>query len=418
MLYQHQKKIIQADPKKCGLFLSVGTGKTRIALHLARGRTLIIAPKTQIEDGNWPREFNKIGKENLKIKGIWTISKEMFRRDHATLQAFDTVIVDEAETCLGVTPNIRWRKKQPVPKASQLFEALESYLERTKPSRLYLCTATIVRSAMTVWAAARLLGKKFDFYKFRDRFYVRLPMPFREVYAPVTKDAVKTYLAKVVRSIGYVGRLDDYFDVPEQTWKTDSIELTAEQTARIKALRFEYPDPLVLLGKQHQVENGILTGDQFNKAESFKNGKIDKIIGYTIQFPRIVIFAKYRAQIHNIEHALTTFDKRLTVMKMTGETKDRGALLKQAATLKRCVFICQAQISAGWELKEFPVMIFASRTHSYTDYQQAIGRIQRADNIKKNLYIKLVVRNGVDAAIDKSLENKQDFDEKLYVQNI
>jgi predicted helicase len=75
----------------------------------------------------------------------------------------------------------------------------------------------------------------------------------------------------------------------------------------------------------------------------------------------------------------------------------------------------QAQISAGWELPECPVMVFASRTYSWVDYEQAIGRIQRVNNIKKNLYINLVVKGGVDEAIDKSLLNKKDFSERVYL---
>ncbi len=421
-LYAHQKEIIEKDPKIAGLFLGTGSGKTRIALYLSRGTTLIIAPKTQVEDENWQREWEKIIQERAKkaldyprIKKLIVISKETFRRDHEKLPRFDTVIGDEAHTLLGVTPNTRWRKKLPVPKTSQLFEALEAYIYRTKPSRIYLCTATIMKSPMTVWGAAKILGRKIDFFKFRDRFYVRLPMPFREVYAPRNDDKVKDFLAKIVRNIGHVGRLENFFDVPQQTWKTDHIELTAKQIARIKKLPLEYPDPIVCVGKKNQVENGVLAGDEYNEPEYFDNGKIEKILDYAAEFPRIVVFAKYRAQIDQIENALKK--DKLKVLTMTGDTKERGKVIAEAVKAKQCVFICQAQISAGWELKEYPVMIFASRTHSFVDYDQAIGRIQRADNIKKNLYIKLVTRykGSIDEAIDRSLENKQDFNERIYL---
>ena len=48
MLYEHQLKIITDNRKKTGIFLGTGSGKTLIALSLARGKTLIIAPKTQV----------------------------------------------------------------------------------------------------------------------------------------------------------------------------------------------------------------------------------------------------------------------------------------------------------------------------------------------------------------------------------
>lgn len=422
-LYDHQKKIIKADPTKCGLWLGTGTGKTRTALSLAKGEILVIAPKTQVEDGNWEREYKQVlighleryprGNDFPVIKPRLTvISKEAFRRDAAILPRFNTVIVDEAHTCLGVRPNTRQVMRRPVPDASQLYEALQAYVARTKPDRLYLCTATIVKSPFTVWAAGILLGKKWDFYKFRETFYTKLPMPGREVWIPKTDKKIKDKLAEMVHDIGYVGRLEDYFDVPEQTYVTKNVELTGKQKDRLKTLRLDYPDPIVLLGKRHQLENGCLPGDEFNDAEEYDNEKVEKILELAAEFPRMVIFAKYTAQIKQIDQALNKAGYCTWVL--DGKTKDRKGILKQANELPG-IFIAQAQISAGWELPQYPVMVFASRTYSYVDYAQALGRVQRANNIKKNLYINLVVKGGVDEAVDKSLANKQDFDERLYL---
>jgi len=154
-LYKHQMDIVREDKSKIGLFLGTGAGKSLIGLSLARGSTLVICPKTQKEDRNWEREAQR---NKLKID-LTVISKEEFRKRAFGLKPYDTVIVDEAHTCLGVTPSVKWVKKQAVPKTSQLFEELYKYIQRTKPKRLYLCTATIIRSPMTVWAASVLLGK-------------------------------------------------------------------------------------------------------------------------------------------------------------------------------------------------------------------------------------------------------------------
>lgn len=411
-LYAHQKKIIDEDPKKCGFWLGTGSGKTRVALMLAKGLIIVICPKTQKEDGNWEREWKLLNRKDNAT--LIVVSKEEFRRDHTTLPEPDTLIVDEAHSCLGVTPNIRWRKKQAIPKTSQLFEALESFIERTKPDRFYLCTATIIQSPMTVWAAAKLLGKHIDFYKFRSLFYIRLPMPGREVWQAKSDDHSKEMLAKLVRSIGYTGRLEDFFDVPEQTFRTVHVELTAKQKARIKEIPMEFPDPIVRVGKIHQIENGVLAGDEFNEPEIFENVKIDKILELALEFPRMVIFVKYTAQIGLIQGAL--IKSGYTTIAMTGQSKDRGTLIKYANSFDKCIFICQAQISAGWELPEYPVMVFASRTYSFVDYDQALGRIQRSNNIKRNLYINLVVKGGIDEAVDRCLINKQDFNEKIYAK--
>lgn len=407
-LYKHQQDIINDDPKKCGLFLGTGSSKTRIALELAQGSVLVICPKTTKEDRTWERENEKWSLH----KDISVISKETFRRDVDTLHAYTTIIIDEAHTTLGVTPNIRWKNKKPIPKTSQLFEALEIFVERTKPERLYLCTATIMKSPMTVWGAAQILGKNWNFYEFRDAFYFKLPIPGREAWLAKSDTETKERLAKAVKKLGYVGRLENYFDVPPQTYKTIYCELTAQQKERIKQIKMEYPDPIVRIGKVHQLENGVLSGDEFSKAEVFENSKIDTILDLSIEFPRMIVFAKYTAQIAQIEAACKKAGKM--VFTMTGDTKDRGSLLEGLKDMSEYIFIVQAQISYGWELPECPVMVFASRTYSFVDYEQSLGRVQRSNAIKKNLYINLVVKGGVDEAVDKCLMNKKDFNEKLY----
>ena len=407
--YKHQQIIIDEDPKQTLFALGTGSGKSYIALSLAKGKTLIICPKTLKEDGAWGRQLSKMD----KVLDITVFSKETFRRDAHLLPRFDTVIVDEADTCLGATPNLHWVKKQAVVKTSQLYDELSSFVKRTNPERLYLLTATITRSPMTVWAAGTLLGRNWDFYKWRNTFYFRLNMPGREVWRAKDDSATKDRLAKAVHSIGYTGRLEDYFDVPLQTFKTVFVDLSTSQKERIKELRFEYPDPLVLLGKKHQVENGILIGDEFRKTEYFDNEKIEKIKDYALEFPKMIIFAKFIAQIEQIEKAMKDLGKKTFVL--TGQVKGRGEIIAEANKCEDYVFICQSQISAGWELSSCPVMIFASLSYSITDYLQSVGRIQRANNLKKNLYIHLVARGGIDTAVFNAIETKTDFNERIFL---
>ena len=49
-LYEHQKKVLLEDKHRCGLFLGTGAAKTRTALCLAEGKTLVVCPKQQRED--------------------------------------------------------------------------------------------------------------------------------------------------------------------------------------------------------------------------------------------------------------------------------------------------------------------------------------------------------------------------------
>jgi len=413
MLYKHQKEIVDQDVKKTGLWLGTGSGKTRTALAMAKGKTLVICPKTQKEDQNWEREAKEMG---IEID-LTVIGKEAFRRDYLTLGKFDTIINDEAHTCLGVTPSIHYKNKMPRPKASQLFYALKEYITKHNPERIYLVTATIVKSPMTVWGAGVILGQwsaNIDsFYKFRSIFYVKLPMIGREVFTAKSDKETKERLGKLVRKIGFVGRLEDYFDVPEQTYKNVFIDLTKEQVTAIKDVKIEYPDPIVAIGKINQVENGILAGDEYNKEKTFTENKTEKILEYAEEFPKMIVFVKYTQQINNLERNLLKAKKK--VYTLTGKTNHRGELLAMLKKSDEYVLIVQAQISAGWELPDCPVMIFASRTYSFVDYDQAIGRILRSNKLKKNLYITLIAKSQIDLAIEDALVNKKDFNEKIYV---
>lgn len=407
-LYNHQKEIIDKDPQKAGFWLGTGTGKSITALMLAEGRTLVVCPKVLREDKTWQQNLAKIDKQlDLKV-----ISKEDLRKLDI-VPNHDTLIIDEADTCLGVSPNVMYRNKQPIPKASQLFYKL--YSIKDKPKRLYLLTATIMKSPMTVWAAAVILGKaSLDSHtRFRDIFYVKLPMGGRrEVYAPRKDSDTKDRLVKFAKSLGFTGRLEGFMDVPEQTFRNEYVELTNEQLTMLKEVQIDYPDPLVRIGKKCQVENGILVGDEYSKGQYIKDNKIEKIQNYSIEFPKMIVFARYSMQIQKIKDSIK--DKPVYVL--DGKTKDRGEMINMLKTMDEYVLIVNTSISAGWELPECPVMMFASRDYSFVNYTQSLGRIHRANNLKKNLYINLIARGKtVDSAIDKALESKQDFDERLYV---
>lgn len=411
-LYQHQKDIIKDNPQKTGLFLGTGSAKTLTALLLAEGRILCITPKQQREEQNFIREADKWGLD----KNITQLSKEDFKKLAPSLQGYDTVIVDEAHTVAGVTPNIRYKKGVPYPKSSQLYDSLHAYLLRHPPKRLYLLTATPTRSPMCVWGMAQLLGKKWNFYEFRDVFYFHIRKGYTDIFMPKKDEQAKERLGKAVRSLGYTGKLDDYFDVPDQVYKDVYVELTPEQKRHLKEVMVEYPDPLVQVGKRHQVENGIRVGNEFEEGIEIKDNKIDAIKDYAFEFPKMVIFARYTMQVAKIKKVLE--DEGYYVLTLQGNTKDRRGTIENAEKAEKCIIIIQSQISAGFELPSFPVMIFASMDYSLCNRVQAEGRILRANALKKNLYITLVAKGGVDASVHKAIKSKVDFQEKIYIKDL
>lgn len=410
-LYKHQEDLIKKDPKKTGIWWGTGTGKTLAALSLAEGNTLVITTKTVRDDKTWERQFGKI--ISSKVIFLKVISKEDLRRDYESFPRFNTVIIDESHTICGLTPNVRYVKKQPIPKASQLFDSCKQYLTRISPDRLYLCTATPIKNPMSVLAAAWLLNKDWDFYEWRSIFYFKLPTPgYSEIWVPKRDNETKDRLAKAVKSLGVTGRLSDFTDVPQQTHVIKNIPLSKEQIITLGELPMLYPDPIVLVGKRHQVEQGVLSGNEFEEAQTFQTGKIDAILDMCEQYEKVLVFAKYTAQIQLINKALDK--EKIPVYMLTGQTKDRETLIKDANNSERCVVICQSQISAGFELPTFRCTVYASESWSYIDFDQSLGRTLRINNLASNLYVYLI-SGKVDKRVREALENKQDFSERIFI---
>ncbi len=414
-LYKHQQDIVDTDPKKCGLFLGTGSGKTRTALALARGKTLIIAPKTTRDDKTWERNlatFSFVGKSTI----IHVISKETFRRDWEKLPYYNTLIGDEIHTMCGISPVFKWVNKKPVPKTSQLFDAMYGYIQKHNPERLYLLTATPVRNPLAVFALMCLLGKKTldSFESFRRTFYVPVNMNHREIYVAKKDTESQDKLGALVQSMGYTGRLSDFADVPEQTHRVVNVPLTKEQQAKLKELPIDFPDPLVLVGKRHQVEQGVLKGNEYEASQTFPTGKLEVIEDLYEEFGKVLVFAKYTEQIHIIS---ANFNGVVPIFILDGNTKDRGEVIKQAELSDKCIVIAQASVSAGYELPSFRCTVYASQSYSYVDYAQSLGRTLRINNLQKNLYVYLL-SGDVDRAVYKALENKGDFQEATYAKVI
>ena len=147
-----------------------------------------------------------------------------------------------------------------------------------------------------------------------------------------------------------------------------------------------------------------------NQTKIFKSHKIDYILERALEFPKLLIFANYTAQI--IEIAKKLKEEGYNVSTLTGGTKDRSFIRTVNDIPEPHIIIAQSSISSGYELPSFPCVIYASKSWRYVDYEQSLGRVLRANHLKKNLYIHLVVK-GCDMDCHKAIMSGQDFQEKL-----
>jgi hypothetical protein len=420
-LYDHARKIVEDDKKWTGLWLGTGSTKTRIYLMLARGKTLVVCLKNERDEKKFYKEIEKIREHMPSFNlDLTVISKEDFARDCDTLGTYDTVIIDEAHRFLGTATRERYvgprGAKRSQIAVTQLHEKLYAYIQKNRPERFYMGTASIMKDPLTVWAAARMYGINLNFYEFRMQYYFPIGKGFQQNWKVRTNQFLKDMLTELAHSFGYVGRLNDYFDVPDQIYKTITVELTPDQVKALKRADVDYPDPNERLMKYHQIQNGILLGNEYVPDVLIKDNKCDQIIELAQEFPMVTVFARYTKQIEKIAAEVTKHFPSKKVFILNSNCKDREKLFAEAQSCDDYVFISQIQISEGWELKECPVMIFASINKSVVNYLQACGRIQRADRIKKNMYVRLQANHKVDMGYFKAIDQKKDFDEALYAK--
>lgn len=415
-----QKKIITDNKSRTGIFLGTGVGKTLPTLVISEGNILVICPKQQMLDKTWQENNEKfeLGKD------LTVINYDMFWRYPEKWKRFKTVILDEGHRALGVLPETRQRNRVSIPKASKTFEAILEYLHIYPPERFYVCTATPMGKPMNVWALAKLFGKNWDFFKYRQTFYFPTMMGRRQVWLPKKDEATRDRLALNVQKIGYTGSISDFMDVPEQTHINVSIPLSDEQKIAVRDLISSEADPLVMRSYLRTIENGILYGKKVEalsekedlmvkETKFFKNGKVDYIIERAEEFPKMFVFAAYTAQVNAIAEALRAEGHE--VRTVTGSTKDRATVFKEIEAAPKGIVVVAAQICEGYRVPSAPCMIFASKSNRFVHYDQGKGRILDSQHLKKNLYIHLVVPDGADEDCHASIKSGSDFMEKLSV---
>ena len=418
-LYDHQKKIVDDDPKKALIALGTGGGKTLVSLKLSRNRILTIVPKQQKLDATWERNDREFG-TNCDLT---VVTKEEFRRDWETYERFDTVIVDECHYMLGMLPDMKQVKGIEVPKTSQMFDALRKYIFKHNPERLYMVSATPAAKAMNVFALGMIFGKKWNFYEFRNRYYIKKKMGYRTIWIQRNSEKIKEELATLIRGFGYTGQLSDWFDVPQQVHIEKHFALSDDQKKAIKEVVKTEADPMTARTKRRSIENGVLYSDEVfaisakedrmkKVTKLFANEKLEYIVDRAQEFKKMLIFAAYTGQVHQIADRLK--EEGYNVSTLTGQTKNRGDVIKNAEAADQMFVVAQSGISSGYELKSFRVMVFASKSWKVLDYTQGLGRFLRADNLNKNLYIHLITSGGVDEDCHKAILDGHDFQERIY----
>jgi predicted helicase len=123
------------------------------------------------------------------------------------------------------------------------------------------------------------------------------------------------------------------------------------------------------------------------------------------------VVCRYNAEVGNVAFKLLN---SIDVVIIKGDVKDRHAEIQRANKLDKCVVVVNAACSEGYELPTFDLMVFYSYDFSLKNFIQMKGRVQRINNVKKNVYLSLINKNTIDEDVYKSIQKKEDFDLAIY----
>ena len=409
-LYQHQKDFLKKNPNKSSLVWSCGTGKTRAAIEWSNQYgfdVLIICPKAL--KANWEREAKRWSSKKImfqgkvlaeSVDGYKIVTKEEFRRDWDKLPAYAQLICDEVHNGF-LTPNFK----------SQMSKALKGYLKKHNVPRVLLLSATVYTSSpWNIYNLAWYTGHQWDYRKFKYEYFDDVWMGPKVI--PVVKKDAQPRLAKLVQKIASVVDIHDVMDVPLQHHlDPEYFALTKEQQ---KAIKGAYdPLPIVRYTYQHEIENGVLLGNEFRKFQLFDCDKNSRIYDICREHVKVAIVCRYNMQIAELEEGLLS--EGFEVLVIQGSVSNRDEVTLQAEKLDKVIVIIQADCAEGYQLPSFELCIFASMSYSYTKYEQICGRFLRMDKPSRTTFIYLLTEgDSMDQAVYDSIKNKQDFQIELY----
>lgn len=386
-LYKHQQDLLTLNPKRHLIAFGTGTGKSLSALALADKNNidcLIIVPKHLVE--NWRRniaQYNYTQKHTI-------ITKETFRRDFKKLPAYAGVIVDESHAFFGYT--------------SQMHKSLASYMKAHNVEYRFLLTATpVTATPYSVFACAKLLGYEWNWYSFTNKFFVKIRMGHRFVSQP--RKNISDDLIKLIKTMGSLVKMEDCIDVPSQSFETVYFDMLPEQKKAIKEL--DEPVHIVRFTQMHQIENGSLKSDGYRENRHYDNGKLEYILNLSDEIKKFAVFCRYNLQIDRYAELLQK--KGHTIFIIRGDVKNRDEVVQAVEQTEECIVLIQSSCATGYELPSVGVILFASLSFSYLDYSQSVGRFMRINKPKKNIYIHLVKKGGVDEGVYEAISNKKDF---------
>jgi len=392
-MYDYQLEYLSKLPKSDAVMAAeMGTGKTRMALYEANKRfpgvaRLVIAPASVVRAESWQREAQALGIEEPVVMSYETIRRRPETVEQLSKSKF-FLILDESHAI-----------KVPTTKQARAVQKIRKGAVQT-----FLLSATPIPNGWKDWAGySILLGHTKNWTEFREKYEVRKKAFFGNFYQTVGYRNVKTLEAQ-------------FESVARRLDRSEANELPDKQFIQLSIL----PSPKYTKIERERMYNGEPL-DNFPKLiNALRQSTIETRVPDLTTIlegtnENVVVFYNYKLEASAIEKIAKTLKKKIFYA-----NGDKHTLPSKGTwdSIENSVTIAQYQsASEGVEMTYASICVYFSPTYSYKNYYQSQGRLHRNGQTKKCVFYEFDVVKTVDDQIWKALNNKQDFDTKLWAQS-
>lgn len=428
-----------------GLFMEMGTGKTKIAIDWAGigyynydvKRVLVICPLSVI--GVWQRQIRMHLPFFARVRALTGSTPEraaLIRRMIRSPQpSQDWLIINYEGIWRGDGRNRiedlleKWgpdlvicdeghRIKSATAKQSKVAARIGGFAEQ----RLVLTGTPITKSPLDVFGQFRFLDTDIfgsNWYKFKNKYGVWGGWGRYQLRGYKNLDQ----LIDGVRSNTFRIKKEQAIDLPEKVSVTVPVQLgqkaiiayakmAKEMIIEIEETHATAAIVLVKILRLSQITSGFIKTVK-NDIRVLDNGKlntcIDLLSDILAQDKKVVIFVRFRYDIERLQGAIKNkFKIDPLILSGSVPQSQRDGLIERFQNDKnQKIFVAQIQAgSLGIDLTAASVAIFYSLDYAYANYVQAQDRLHRIGQTNKVTYYHLVVPHTIDALTLEILKQK------------
>lgn len=369
-----------------------GTGKTITAIHhylkySSGEKLLIFAPPAKKKEGGWDRDIQFICDTYDISINYEVVSYGMLAKTPKPLEKY-FVIFDEAHYI-----------KNPTSKRGK-----QACLLAQSATHFSLLTATPMANG---WEDSVNYFIMFGFAKNKTQFnkehaiFQNITMgniTFPKIVGWRDEEQLQEWYKSFTVSISK----DEALDLPPLVFETVSFEPSKEYK-KLKKDR-------VLDNEAYDTMPKLMHGLRYYANQKDKLDWVDMFFEGSIR--NIVIFYQYKSEFEELKKLCEKHNKKIYVVNGTrSDLPDKS----EWDGLNNSVTLIQYQAgSSGIELQYCTEVVFYTPTYSYQDYTQALGRAYRNGQKNKVIVYKFTTKGTIEESVWQALDNKKDFDEKLY----